>query len=350
MGQPDPIEEPPDDATPAPKDEARADWLCGPEEGLEAELLRRDAHATPAPKLFRPGADAAAEPPASHSRPRREEGAEEPQALRLVLPPSAEMPAPRLSRPGGPDEPGADAAGLPLPGIPLSKRTVPGAPAAQPDEPGTLSHGPTMLWEPGANSVPMLHREAPATPAAGARAAQAAAASPLDFPMDDAEERARATREAAEAAAAAAELAAQPHTVVAPEAFDLKDAPAPWWMQLPQMLREDRKVQVLAGLIVVLLMTLLFWPREGKSISIAGIRHDAARYDGQNVRVSGRVGEIFEVGGGHAYYLHQGRDTLVVFTRSRTPRRGQGVTVFGMLSTGYLNGQAGTALFEAPKH
>ena len=65
------------------------------------------------------------------------------------------------------------------------------------------------------------------------------------------------------------------------------------------------------------------------------------------MKVSGRIGETFEVGGGHAFYLHQGRDTLVVFTRSRTPRRGQKVTLVGTVSTGYLNGQSGTALFEA---
>lgn len=349
MGLPEPIDEQPDAAAPAPRGESRADWLCGPEEGLEAEM-RRDAHAAPAPKLFRPGADAAADAPAAPQRPRRDEDDPGPQSLRLVLPPSGEMPAPRLSRPAAPDDGASEG---PLPGIPLSKRTVPGAPVVQPDEPSAISHGPAMLWEPGANSVPMLHRDAAATspPAPSSRAGQPTApASELDFPMDDAEERSRATREAAEAATLAAERAAQPHTVVAPDAFDLKDAPAPWWMQVPQMLREDRKTQVLAGLVVVLLLTLMFWPRAEKSLSIASVRREATRYDGQNVRVSGKVGEIFEVGGGHAYYLHQGRDTLVVFTRSRTPRRGQGVTVVGMLSTGYLNGQAGTALFETPKN
>lgn len=338
MGLPEPIEPQPGDDAPASPGAGRADWLCGPEEGLEAELQRRDAHAAPAPKLFRPGADAAAEPVAPPPAPRRE---------------APDLPAPRLtlpSAPGAPPAPPAESASQPLPGIPLSKR----APAVQPEEASDFSTGPAMLWSQGANSVPVLPRDAAAPappPPPPARQASPSAASPeLDFPMDDAEERARATAAAAAmAATAAATPAAQPHAVVDPEAFDLKDAPAPWWMQVPQMLREDRRAQALAALVAVLLLVLAFWPRAEKSLSIGSVRRDAVRYDGQNVRVSGRIGEIFEVGGGHAFYLHQGRDTLVVFTRSRSPRRGQRVTVAGMVSTGYLNGQSGTALFEAPK-
>lgn len=345
MGQPDPHDDQPDDDAPAPSGDGRADWLCGPEEGLEAELQRLDAHAAPAPRLFRPGADGAAAPPPS-APPARRETPETP-SLRLVLPAAPEGPTPRLSRPTSPDEPGGDGV---LPGIPLSKRTT--APVVRPDEPSGFSHGPAMLWEPGANSVPIPPRDSSAATAApGAGGPRSAApAAPLDFPMDDAEERARATAEAAAAAAEAAERAVQPHTIVAPDQFDLKDAPAPWWMQIPQLLREDRKTQLLAGLLGVLLLTLVFWPRAGKSTSLHSIRRDAARFDGQDVRVSGRIGEIFEVGGGFAYYLHQGRDTLVVFTRGRRPQRGKGVSVVGTISTGYLNGQAGTALFEAPKH
>lgn len=344
MGLPEPIDEPPDAAAPAPRGEGRADWLCGAEEGLEAEMTRRDAPATPTPKLFRPGADAAADPPPS-APPARRDDANAP-ALRLVLPSPSETPAPRLSRPTAPGEPGGDSPDSPPPGVPLSRRTT--APAVEPDEPSGFSHGPAMLWEPGANSVPVLPRDTAPPSAAPPRGAQAAApASPLDFPMDDAEER---TRVSADAAAAKAERAAQPHAVVTPDAFDIRNAPVPWWMQVPQLLREDRRVQVLAGLLGVLLLTLVFWPRAERSLSIGSLRRDATRYDGQSVRVSGRIGEVFEVGGGHAFYLHQGRDTLVVFTRSRTPRRGDGVTVVGTISTGYLNGQAGTALFETPKN
>jgi hypothetical protein len=65
------------------------------------------------------------------------------------------------------------------------------------------------------------------------------------------------------------------------------------------------------------------------------------------VKVAGRVGQVFHVGGGFAYYLHDGRDTLVVFTRTRKPEERQHVTVLGTMSTGYLDGLPTLALFES---
>jgi hypothetical protein len=323
MGLPEPIEPQPDDAAPKPPGDDRADWLCGAEEGLEAEMLRtakRDA--APAPKLHRPGADASQEADEADSARRRE---------------SSAAPGPRLFQPSAPEEPSQARAGLPLP------KRAPGAVQADETSSG-FSTGPSMLWEPGANSTPVLARTAAPAPAPAARTQVPQPAPEMDFPMDDAEERARAR---AEATAAASGPAVQPHAVVTPDAFDIKDAPAPWWMQLPQILSEDRRVQGLVAVVLVGLLAVMFWPRAEKTMSLGGISRDPAHYDGQSVKVSGRIGETFEVGGGHAFYLHQGRDTLVVFTRSRTPRRGQNVTLVGTVSTGYLNGQSGTAIFEA---
>ena len=76
------------------------------------------------------------------------------------------------------------------------------------------------------------------------------------------------------------------------------------------------------------------------------MRRHPDRYDGQSVRLSGRVGEVFPVGGGYAFYLHGGRDTIVVFTRSHKPHVDQHVTVEGTVSTGYLDGQSMCAVFE----
>jgi len=67
------------------------------------------------------------------------------------------------------------------------------------------------------------------------------------------------------------------------------------------------------------------------------------------VAVSGRVGETFPVGGGYAFYLHQGRDTIVVFTRSRVPTFRQRVQIVGSVSTGFLEGVPRAAIFEAAK-
>ncbi len=330
MGLPEPIEPRPEDSAPPPGG-GRADWLCGAEEGLEAEIERTHggSRERPAPKLFKPGADAPTELEPDAPPPRRDDS----PPVRLVLPSS-------------PDEP------RPTPPPAAPRREPPPPPEAV--EPPEFTTGPSMLWEPGANSVPVLPRSGdfaappPPPPTTAASAAAEPAASPLDFPMDDAEERARATAEAAEAASAAAERAARPHAVVTPDAFDVRDALVPWWMRLPQMLREDRRIQVALAVLLVAVLAVVFWPHAEKSLSIGAIRRDPGRFDGQDVRVSGRVGEVFDVGAGYAYYLHQGRDTLVVFTRSRTPRRGDHLTVVGMVSTGYLNGQSGTALFESP--
>lgn len=317
MGHPEPADSLPDENAPDPASSSRADWLCGPEEGIEAEVRRRERESgqLPAPKLFRPGG-----PPAEDDAPAGSAQDSKPflQRPKLVPPPESAPPA-TPPRPAGVGRVQADA-------------TDDG-----------ISRGPGMIWEPGANSVPKLAR----TPARPAPAAFTPAPSALDFPMDDAEERARASAVAAAAAAAAAERASQPHTVVTPDAFDLTHAPVPWWMQIPQLLREDRRVQALAGFVVVFLLAVALWPRGEKSLSLGAIKRDPQRFDGQSVKVSGRVGEIFPVGGGFAYYLHQGRDTLVIFTRGVSPRRGQNRTVAGTMSTGYFNGQSGTALFES---
>jgi hypothetical protein len=111
-------------------------------------------------------------------------------------------------------------------------------------------------------------------------------------------------------------------------------------------LRTERRWQVLVVLVLVLVAVLAFWPRAEKSVPIGSIRRHPERWDGVTVRVSGRVGEVFAVGGGHAFYLHQGRDTLVVFTRTRQPAPRERVVISGSITTGYLDGVPRQALFE----
>lgn len=316
MGLPEPLEPQPDAAPPQGPEPGggRADWLVGAEEGIEAELQRKqhDAGARPAPKLFRPGASEGIEP--------------------APAPPPPVTPT--LSRPAGsfapsaPEEPAAAPAG--------EKPRVVGTVSAE-STTSDFTSGLAMSWEPGANSVPALRHEAP----------RMAAPEPTrDFPMDDAEERARVNAESARLAAMAAESAVRPHDVVAPEVFDLPAVPLPWWMQVPAAFRADRRLQVLAGLGVVLLLTIAFFPRGERGVSLTDLKKHGAHFDGQDVKVSGRIGEVFQVGGGYAFYLHQGRDTIVVFTRSRTPRSRDNVQLVGHVSMGYLDGQQRLALFE----
>ena len=105
------------------------------------------------------------------------------------------------------------------------------------------------------------------------------------------------------------------------------------------------------GLLIVLVAGLigyfLWHTMRNTGESVARIRHYPARYDGRTVMLRGRVGEAFAMGGSWAYYLHQGRDTIVVFSRLRTPIKNSNIAVYGSISMGYLDGQPRPALFES---
>lgn len=307
MGMAEPLE-PQSEGTgaspaPAPSSGDRADWLCGPEEGIEAEISRVEgAAALPAPKLFRPGADGATDAPAAPAR---------------VTP-----------RPLSPS-PASGPIGIPLP--------RPEAPSAAPAEPAAPAAPTPQAWSAAASSVPRLRRDGPARPAAIETMRG-------DFPMDDVDERPRGAT-AIGAAPAVAEPAPAEHVVVAPSEFQVAETPV-WWKAALEVLRTNRLAQMGLGLVLVLLAVLAFMPRGPRGTAIREIRQHPDRFDGVTVRVKGRVGEVFDVGGGHAYYMHQGRDTLVVFTRMGRPRLRSTRQAEGTISTGYLDGQARVALFE----
>ncbi len=291
---------PTDDAVPGNAGHERADWLVGAEEGLAAEMSRReaDSNAMNRPELRRPSLPTEGSTPLA------------PPARVVAL--GVPAPAPERARP----------AARPI-GV------------AQPDEGSDITRGAAMVWQPGTLSVPMVRG-----PANTPRVPQPT----HDFPMDDAEERAR---DLASAAASAAAAAATPHDVVSPDAFDLAAGRVPWWMQLVHALRTDRRIQVLLAVVIVVLVTIALWPRGERPVSIAALRGHPKQYDGVDIRVDGHVGEVFRVGQGYAFYLLDGRDTLVVFTRARVPRTREHVELLGELSTGYLDGQPTLALFES---
>jgi hypothetical protein len=123
-----------------------------------------------------------------------------------------------------------------------------------------------------------------------------------------------------------------------------------WWVVALEALRSDRRVQLLTlGTLLLTVLVLTLWPRSEPGISLRALRHDPGRWDAQRVRVHGRVGDVFGVGGGYAFYLLQGRDTMVVFTRSRRPEAGRSTEVVGMVSTGFLDGAPRQAIFEEPQ-
>jgi hypothetical protein len=94
--------------------------------------------------------------------------------------------------------------------------------------------------------------------------------------------------------------------------------------------------------------TYLLWPRGTARVSLAQIRQHPEAFEGRSVRVGGRAGETFSVGGRYVFNLLQGRDTVVVYSRTRRPRLHERVTVDGMVSIGYLEGSPRVAVLEDP--
>jgi hypothetical protein len=286
------------DASPSRPPIARADWLVGAEEGVAGELKRAGDEARPAsiaPKL---------------SRPESLPGLERTRPSSVPLPPVTTSPA----------------------------SSVPTLPASPPQ---------TSLpsWAPAPSSVPRVPTAAPSRPAVPAPAVEGL----REFPMDDAEERARIAAQVAEEQAREAEVAARPHTVVTAKEFELPTVATPWWTEWLTRLRHDRRVQLAVVAVVAALIAFVVWPREQQGVSIAAIKQHPERWADHQVSVTGRVDEVFQVGGSWAWTLVQGRDTIVVFSRVRGPRARERVTVVGTVSRGWFGGESRLALFEATR-
>jgi hypothetical protein len=119
------------------------------------------------------------------------------------------------------------------------------------------------------------------------------------------------------------------------------------WSTLAERLRGDWRVQAVIGVALLAVLVFTFWPRHEKTTSIAHLKEHPERYADTPVRVGGRVSEVFAVGGSWAYTVVQGRDTIVVFSRTREPRVRERIVVIGTLSRGFLDGQSRVAIFES---
>jgi hypothetical protein len=123
----------------------------------------------------------------------------------------------------------------------------------------------------------------------------------------------------------------------------------PWWVVAFDNLRTNRRAQlaVVVALAAVIMLGAWMWPRGVGTTPIWQIRRHPVDYDGRDVVVRGRVGDdVFAVGGGWAFFLMQGRDTIVAFSLSRMPEPRKVVTMKGQVSTGFLDGMPRQALFE----
>jgi len=233
---------------------------------------------------------------------------------------SQPLEAPKLIRPVDPDEgkprePGRFGASG------LFRRPLPsGAPAPAP------SSTPAMpSWDKGASSIPRLKTvESESAPRHKPPGADVVAQQRED-----------------------AAIAARPHQVVAPQEFDIPTLAPPWWAGVTDRLRADRRLQAGIGLALLAAVVFTFWPRGERTTSIAHLKEHPERFADTPVRVGGRVSEVFSVGGSWAYTVVQGRDTIVVFSRTREPKIREPIVVVGTLSRGYLDGQSRVAIFES---
>lgn len=316
----------------------RPDWLVGADEGVEAETRRtKPSEVGPPPplKLIRPA-------------PREDE----------PVPARPEpLPAPLLSRPAaedGPLELTSDPGGTGMAGGAEAPRIVSGKKPAEPKP------SKPVPWAAAASSVPAL-RAARATPPPPLSVVPGGAQRPAPEP-----ERSHAAPEMVEA-----RWVQSPEPATRPEEADLEfpdDAaePAPtgaphpvrhavappresWWVVALDAIRSDVRIHIALGVLAVAIAAYFVWPRAEQGASLRAIRHNPERFDGARVFVRGKVGEVFSLGGGYAFYLHQGRDTLVVFTRGAMPQSRKAVSVKGTIQTGFLDGAPRQALFADPE-
>mgnify|MGYP001586794804 CR=1 FL=1 len=125
----------------------------------------------------------------------------------------------------------------------------------------------------------------------------------------------------------------------------------PFWEVWLERTRELPLPLVLGGCAVLLLAVLLLpvlLPHDRASVSLSKIRQHPEAFDGQRVAVHGKAGETFSIGGSYVFNLRQGRDTIVVYSRTRRPSLHEDVRATGTVSIGYLDGVPRVALFEEP--
>lgn len=123
----------------------------------------------------------------------------------------------------------------------------------------------------------------------------------------------------------------------------------PWWSGALDAVRTSARVRVGALVVVLALAAAGFMARHAHDgVALSSVRRHPGDWDGREAIVTGRVGDVFDVAGGWAFYLHQGRDTIVAYSRTHEPHAGDRITIRGQVQTGYLNGIARQALFELP--
>jgi hypothetical protein len=207
------------------------------------------------------------------------------------------------------------------------------APAAEPVE--SAREG-TVPWKAAASSVPKLRQ-------------QPVAADPP--PADDAFPGFAQDAVSARGAAALAELpATEPDGTPRSRPSPLAAEPPFWelWLERARSLPMPVVLGAAAAVLLAVVLVNVFRPREQAIVSLGRLRQHPEAYDGRIVNVRGRAGETFTIGGSYVYHLRQGRDTIVVYSRTRRPALHENVKATGTVSIGYLDGVPRVALLEEP--
>ena len=266
------------------------DWLVGPADGLDAALDPHDETTDEAPPEALP----------------------QPVLRRLGAPPSTPEPVTSVE-PAAVEEAAAPAVEEDVVAEPVRPRRA----------------APPGVWAPVASSAPTLRLVLPTEPEPFEDDPFVApVAQPRGLPGRDED---------------------LPRMATAPPRPPLAALREPWWVIALDGLRTSRPVQisVAAALLALVLLASWLWPRGVGTASLSDLRRHPSEFDGRTVTVRGRVGDdIFEVGAGWAFYLVQGRDTIVTFTRRQMPKPREVITVKGQVSTGFLDGVPRQALFE----
>jgi len=313
----------------------RPDWLVSAEDGLSAEAGKRTKADMPRPPVLKVGGPK----PASAPTPETPPAPTDVRSGAFKMPTAGGGSAFQMPAAGGDAIPGV-APPMPEVGaaIPAARANPISIPTPERAAPNPAASAGTFDDGAGAGGFRPVSRpsDAPAVPAW-----QAAATAPA---LDEA---ADANVPWVEPAAAPARKKKVTFAVVPDEGGLDPPAskPATQWLEHPAV----KIGAVVAGLLIVALVVLHFIPRDGGGSAgtrIAEIRKAPKAFDGRLVTVTGRVGDIFTIGPSFAYYLHDGNETLLVFTRGDAPESTKKHTVTGTISTGFLDGKARLSLFE----
>lgn len=247
--------------------------------------------------------------------------------------------SPVLRRPGAPPpavdmEPGVESASASAFAVTPRPSAAPELkPEPEPIEPlrakPRKASDPSAPWVPAASSVPVPKLSLVENPAPEPKAQAAAEPAVHEPPLRV--------------------LPGRDDDLRAPAAVASAPLVEPWWVVALDNLRANRVAQLATagGLLAVVVLASWMWPRGVGTTPLSQIRRHPTEFDGREVVVRGRVGDdVFAVGAGWAFYLMQGRDTIVAFSLMRQPEPRRVVTLKGQVSTGFLDGMPRQALFE----